>query len=119
MRRMAKAGFSTDLMRSSADLVILTLLADSPMYGYQILVTVEERGNGEFRLKHGTLYPLLYRLEREGWIKAKWEIPDQGRKRKVYSLTREGRAMQKKRAGEWARFTTAVNSILNEKNHDI
>jgi PadR family transcriptional regulator PadR len=112
---MGKSSFSTDLMRSSADLVILTLLADSPMYGYQILVTVEERGNGEFRLKHGTLYPLLYRLEREGWIEAQWQIPEQGRKRKVYSLTAEGRSVQKKRAIEWTRFTTSVNSILNEQ----
>ena len=112
---MPKSLFSTDLMRSSADLVILTLLADSPMYGYQILVTVEERGNGEFRLKHGTLYPLLYRLERQGWIEAQWQTPEQGRKRKVYSLTAEGKAVQKKRAKEWRRFTTSVNSILNEK----
>ena len=91
MGDMATSNFSSELVRSSTDLVILTLLRDRPMYGYEILVTLADRGNGEFQFKQGTLYPLLYRLEREGWIRAKWEIPPKGKKRKVYSLTAEGK----------------------------
>jgi DNA-binding PadR family transcriptional regulator len=115
---MAKSRFSSDLIRSSTDLVILALLRDRPMYGYEILVSLADRGNGEFEFKQGTLYPLLYRLEREGWIRAKWETPPTGKKRKVYSLTREGRKVQEARAEEWLRFTEAVKSILNECSHD-
>lgn len=115
---MGKSRFSTELMRSSADLVVLTLLASKPMYGYEILVSLSDRGNGQFQFKQGTLYPLLYRLEREGWIRAKWETPPSAKKRKVYSLTREGRKVQIARASEWARFTTAVNAILKECDHE-
>ncbi len=88
---MNKSVFSSELVRSSTDLVILALLRDRPMYGYEILMTLSERGNGEFQFKQGTLYPVLYRLEREGWIRAKWETPPKGKKRKVYCLTAEGK----------------------------
>ena len=117
MCHMGNSKFSSELVRSSTDLVVLTLLMERPMYGYEILVTLADRGNGEFRFKQGTLYPLLYRLEREGWIKAKWETPESGKKRKVYSLTSDGRSAQKARFAEWQRFTSAVNSILNECDH--
>ena len=115
---MATSRFSSELVRSSTDLVILSLLRDQPMYGYEILVTLSGRGNGEFAFKQGTLYPLLYRLEREGWLRAKWETPPKGKKRKVYSLTAEGKNVQRARADEWARFTRSVNAILKECNHD-
>ena len=115
---MADSRFSSELVRSSTDLLILALLRDRPMYGYEILVTLADRGNGEFQFKQGTLYPLLYRLEREGWIRAKWETPPKGKKRKVYSITAEGRKVQKARTEEWLRFTEAVRSILKECNHD-
>lgn len=88
------------------------------MYGYEILMTLADRGNGDFEFKQGTLYPVLYRLEREGWIRAKWEIPPKGKKRKVYSLTAEGRKVQRVRAEEWARFTRSVNAILEECDHE-
>lgn len=115
---MSNASFSSELVRSSTDLLILALLRDRPMYGYEILVTLSDRGNGEFQFKQGTLYPLLYRLEREGWIRAKWETPPKGKKRKVYSLTAEGKKVQRARSKEWLRFTKAVNSILKDCNHE-
>ena len=115
---MSNSRFSTELVRSSADLVVLTLLASKSMYGYEILVSLSDRGNGQFQFKQGTLYPLLYRLEREGWIKAKWETPPNAKKRKVYSLTRDGKKVQAARAAEWSRFTEAVNSILHELDHE-
>jgi PadR family transcriptional regulator PadR len=114
MQDMSSRDFSSDLVRSSADLVILALLRDRPMYGYEILMTLTDRGNGEFQFKQGTLYPLLYRLEREGWIRAKWEEPPKGKKRKVYSLTGSGKRAQVTRTKEWQRFTAAVESILKE-----
>lgn len=111
---MAHSPFSTGLIRSSTDLVLLTLLGERPMYGYELLVTLADRGNGQFQLKQGTLYPLLYRLEREGWIGATWETPPSGKKRKVYALTRDGKREQKARTEEWQRFTTSVDAILEE-----
>ena len=115
---MGKGRFSTELVRSSADLIVLSVLTIRPMYGYEILVSLADRGDGQFRFKQGTLYPLLYRLEREGWISAEWEVPEKGKKRKVYSLTKDGRAVQQARAEEWSRFTKSVNSILKECGHE-
>lgn len=119
MYHMSDSPFSTDLIRSSADLVVLTLLSVRPMYGYEIMTSLADCGNGDFRFKQGTLYPLLYRLEREGWLEAKTVTPASGRQRKVYRLTKEGSSVQKQRAEEWERFTTAVNSIIKEcDNHE-
>ena len=115
---MSASKFSSELVRSSTDLVILSLLRERPMYGYEILVSLSERGSGEFQFKQGTLYPLLYRLERSGWIRAKWVTPPTGKKRKVYSLTAEGKKVQIQRSDEWLRFTQAVNAILDECSHD-
>ena len=115
---MGKSRFSSELVRSSTDLVILALLRDRPMYGYEILVSLSDRGNGEFEFKQGTLYPLLYRLEREGWIRAKWETPASGKKRKVYSVTPEGMRVHEARVEQWHRFTRAVNSLLKDCSHE-
>ena len=118
MRRMSQSRFSTELVRSCTDLVILALLRERPMYGYEILVTLTDRGSGEFEFKQGTLYPLLYRLEREGWIRGEWEEPPVGKKRKVYSLTVEGKKAHATRSEEWVRFTRAIHSILKDCNHE-
>ena len=115
---MSKSNFSSELVRSSTDLVILALLRDRPMYGYEILMTLANRGNGEFQFKQGTLYPVLYRLEREGWIRAKWETPPKGKKRKVYSLTADGKQQLQSRSEKWVQFTKAVNSLLKECIHE-
>ena len=108
---------NADLARSCTDLVLLTLLLQRPMYGYEILTTLQDRGNGEFRFKQGTLYPVLYRLEREGWIEASWEDPPEGKRRKVYRVTRDGRREHRARTTQWLRFTEAVRSILEEGGH--
>lgn len=110
---MAKA-FPPDLVRGCAELVLLTLLLSRPMYGYEILTTLEERGNGGFQFKQGTLYPLLYRLEREGWIEAAWVEPEEAKRRKTYRITRDGRRAQRTKAAEWARLQAAVEALLME-----
>ncbi len=115
---MAASRFASELIRSSTDLVVLALLRERPMYGYEILVTLADRGNGEFQFKQGTLYPVLYRLEREEWIRAKWETPAKGKRRKVYSLTAEGKKVQRARTKEWHRFTAAVHSLLEDCNDE-
>ena len=115
---MSKSRYSSELVRSSTDLILLSLLRSRPMYGYEILVSLADRGNGQFQFKQGTLYPVLYRLEREGWITAKWQTPPRGKKRKVYSITAAGRKVQRSRNDEWHRFVESVNSILKECNDE-
>jgi PadR family transcriptional regulator, regulatory protein PadR len=110
--------FSSELIRSCTDLVILALLRDRPRYGYEIIISLSDRGDAELKFRQGTLYPLLYRLEREGWIRAQWETPPSGKKRKVYSLTAEGKKVLRERTEEWVRFTKSVNSILKEYGYE-
>ena len=112
--QMGQASFSSELVRSCADLVILTLLSRQPMHGYDILTSMGDFGDGKFRFKQGTLYPVLYRLEREGWIKAQWQVPEKGRKRKVYRITAEGKRVHKTRSQQWKKFTASVDAILKE-----
>lgn len=78
-------GFARDIN----ELLILSALRDGPKHGYQIALDVEEESNGLFRFRHGTLYPILHRLEDEGWIRGSWSR-DGGRRKKVYALTGSG-----------------------------
>lgn len=78
------------LGRKVNELLVLSTLEDGPRHGYQIALDVEEESDGAFELQHGTLYPILHRLEKEGLIEGQWE--DEGRRRKVYGLTERGRS---------------------------
>lgn len=77
------------LGRDVNELLVLATLEDGPKHGYQIALDVEEKSGGDFELQHGTLYPILHRLEKEGLIRGRWE--EEGRRRKVYGLTDRGR----------------------------
>ena len=77
------------LGRNVNELLVLATLEDGPRHGYQIALDVEEETGGAFELQHGTLYPILHRLEKDGLIEGEWE--DEGRRRKVYRLTARGR----------------------------
>lgn len=88
--------------RGIHELLVLSALKQEPKHGYQIAVDVEAESNGLFRFRHGTLYPILYRLESEGLIRGSWS-KDGRRKKKVYALTAQGRRHltgETKRVGE-------------------
>ena len=108
--------FSQDLVRGSIVPIVLTLLDEKAMYGYEIVKVVNARTNGRLEWKEGTLYPTLHRLEGEGLISSRWqdapadEAP--GRKRKYYAVTHKGKAELKRRAEEWKQFSGAVTAIL-------
>lgn len=87
---MAEDGFDVqEFARDIHHLLLLSSLREGPKHGYQIALDVEEQSNGLFRFKHGTLYPILHRLENEGLIRGSW-TKEQGRRKKVYALTRAG-----------------------------
>ncbi len=99
-------------VRGSTDLVILAFLRDQPMHGYQLFVVLREAGHPEFQLQLGTLYPLLRRLERAGWITGHWEEGSQHRRRKIYRLSKPGRDILDIRLSQWQRLTGTVNALL-------
>ena len=108
--------FNSDLIRGSVETIILQLLNERRMYGYEIIKVVNERTDGAFAWKEGTLYPALHGLEGRGFIRGRWaeapaaEAP--GRQRKYYSITHKGRAELARRAEEWRQFSMAVNACL-------
>ncbi len=105
--------FDKDLTRSMAEPMVLSLVSERPMYGYEIIKQVNKRSDGAFEWKEGTLYPCLHRLESVGLIKSVWRISDEKRQRKYYSLTRRGTALLRDKLSEWSAFSTAVNVLLN------
>lgn len=104
--------FDSDLIRAVAEPIILRLVSDRPTYGYEIIKVVNERSNGAFQWKEGTLYPCLHRLEGARLIASQWQTSDSGRQRKYYSITRKGAAVLKEKTEEWSAFSQAVSAIL-------
>lgn len=103
-----KKDLQTDeLPRGALRAVVLALLAEKPAHGYALARSVEERTRGALKMREGTLYPALHELEVEGLIEAEVEVVD-GRKRRVYSVTKQGR----KEAGEWKKHWTAMAAHL-------
>lgn len=101
--------------RSINELLVLSALREGPMHGYQIALELEERSAGMFNLQHGTLYPILHRLERQGLIAGEWSVGD-GRKRKEYLLTRGGRARLGAGTGQVREVFARLLAVLGEGN---
>ena len=104
--------FREDLVRGSIVPIVLQLLREKAMYGYEIAKIVNERTGGKLEWKEGTLYPALHRLESNGYVSSKWEEAPSGKNRKYYVLTRKGMAELATRTVEWKEFSYAVNSVL-------
>ena len=108
--------FSQDMVRGSVVPIVLKLLADRPMYGYEIVKVVNQRTGGKLEWKEGTLYPALHKLEAQRLVSARWaDAPSNsgpGRKRKYYAITAKGVRQLAKQSAEWREFSTAVNAVL-------
>lgn len=101
-----------ELMKGKIDSLLLCLLAQRRMYGYQIIKELEQRSEGYFKFKEGTLYPALRRLEVAGLIQGKWQMLPSGRQRKYYHLTDKGNSILAEKRAQWLDFLAAVNLII-------
>ncbi|NQX44128.1 helix-turn-helix transcriptional regulator [Paenibacillus tritici] len=106
---------SKEMLKGSTGTLILTLLLDKPLYGYELIKELEQRSQGVFSLKEGTLYPILHAMESERWVEAYWMEVD-GRKRKYYRLLEEGKHKLQEKKAEWKLFKGAVDTVLGEGN---
>ncbi len=104
-----------ELKRGTLEMILLKLLSGRDMYGYELVSTLEERGGGQFQLKEGTLYPVLYRLEREGYVAPRWETLDRGVPRKYYRLTEAGAAELEQLVSDWEQFIGTVRRLLSQE----
>src|SRR5713101_3958270 len=100
-----------ELKKGSAELLILALLEEKARHGYEIGKLIDERSEGVVRFHVASLYPLLYRLERRGWVKGEWE-PAGGRRRRFYRLTASGRKTLASLRTRWREFSGAMNRIV-------
>ena len=105
-----------ELKKGSAELMILALLDARARHGYEISQIIEQRSEGAVRFKVASLYPLLYRLERRGWITGQWVEKEGQRRRRYYRLTREGRKVLAEQRKGWQRFVAAIGRITEVGN---
>lgn len=101
-----------ELMKGSTSILILSLLEKEDMYGYQIIQALKKKSDNVFDMKEGTLYPMLHGLENENAIESYWLDADNGKRRKYYRITKEGKKLLKHKKSEWETYTKAVNSII-------
>lgn len=100
-----------ELKKGSAELLILSLVEVRPRHGYEISKLIEARSDGVLRFNVASLYPLLYRLEKRGWILGRWVEKAGQRRRRYYKLTREGRKVLAAQRSGWEEFVAAINRI--------
>jgi PadR family transcriptional regulator PadR len=100
-----------DLVAASATPLVLAILADGESYGYAILKRVRGLSGGELEWTDGMLYPLLHRLRRLGYVTTEWRMSPEGRRRKYYVVTDDGRAALADQRRQWATVTRALNDI--------
>ena len=90
-----------ELVAASAEPLILSLLSLGESYGYAIIQDIKTRSREEIQWTDGMLYPVLHRMEGNGWIKSRWVEAENGRKRKYYSIRKDGKKALEKQRGEW------------------
>src|SRR6266446_452728 len=100
-----------ELKKGSAELLILSLVEDRPRHGYEIGNLIEQRSGGLLRFNVASLYPLLYRLEKRGWIHGRWVEKAGQRRRRYYRLTPSGRKMLAAQREGWREFVQAISRI--------
>jgi PadR family transcriptional regulator len=112
---IAMPNIAGDKLRGHLESIVLSVLETGPAHGLEILRRLDAAGDGSLRLREGSLYPALYRLEESGLIKAKWEEETKGRRgprRRIYQLTAKGTAALVRGRSDWRNFTRVIGGIM-------
>ncbi len=102
----------TDLLQGTLDMLVLRALQLEPMHGFGISGRIRQMSAEVLQVEQGSLYPALYRLEDQGWIKSEWGTSENNRKAKFYTLTAAGRKQLTAEAENWAKLSAAINLVL-------
>jgi transcriptional regulator len=111
MQHKRSPGLDRELKKGSAELLILSLLEDQSRHGYDLSKLIEARSQGVLKFNVASLYPLLYRLEKRGWIQGRWIEKAGQRRRRYYTLTAAGAQMLKSQRSTWRAFAAAISRI--------
>ncbi|MBS4172814.1 helix-turn-helix transcriptional regulator [Bacillus sp. FJAT-49736] len=106
--------FNRELVKGSTSLLLLHLLDEQDMYGYQLAKEMERRSDDAFHVKEGTLYPALKKLEEKGYIDAYWLEQEKGPSRKYYRITKAGKDALYQKAKEWNQFVGVMTKVLGD-----
>ena len=105
-----------ELKKGSAELVILSIVEDRPRHGYEIGKLIETMSGGQLKFHVASLYPLLYRLEERGWLQGRWVEKSGQRRRRFYTLTKQGRQALAEQRDTWKSFVQAMRLITGVSN---
>jgi PadR family transcriptional regulator PadR len=111
MQHMRVKLFDRELKKGSAELLILSLIEHRPRHGYEISKLIEQRSDGVLKFNVASFYPLLYRLEKRGFISGRWVEKAGQRRRRYYQLTAQGKTVLKEQRSSWTEFVNAINRI--------
>ncbi len=107
---------ANQLKKGSAEFLILSLIDNEARHGYELSKLIESRSRGELRFNVASLYPLLYRLERRGWVQGRWVEKAGQRRRRYYRLTPAGRTVLESERRRWSAFVDAVHRIVRPEH---
>ena len=102
-----------DLLQGTLDLLVLQTLQWGPQHGYGITQAIRTQSSEALQVETGSLYPALHRLERQGWVKAEWDITETNQRAKFYRLTPAGRKQLLRERDRWEQLVAAIGSVLN------
>src|SRR6186713_2812296 len=105
------AGPHQEFKKGSAELMVLAVVEDQPRHGYDIAWRIDQASNGLLRFHVASLYPMLYRMERRGWIQGRWVEKTGQRRRRYYRITAEGKKVLAAQRHSWQEFVEAINRI--------
>jgi PadR family transcriptional regulator PadR len=105
-----------ELKKGTAEVLILSLLENRPRHGYEIAKLIEQRSEGVLEFHVASLYPMLYRLERRGWIEGRWLEKAGQRRRRYYKLTSEGKKVLAAQRNTWESFVAAINRVTRPEH---
>ena len=109
---------SKGLMAGSTGMMVLHLIAERDMYGYEIVRELDQRSNSVFTLKEGTLYPVLHGLENAGLVQSYMQTADSGKSRKYYRVTKKGGTALADKKAEWQIFSKSVSRVIGGLCHE-
>jgi PadR family transcriptional regulator, regulatory protein PadR len=104
--------FNRELVKGSTSLILLQLLNEKDMYGYELVKELDKRSDHHLQVKEGTLYPALHKLENQEYIECYWEEQEKGPARKYYQITAEGKKLLQEKTNEWNRFVQVMGKVI-------
>ncbi|HYK74724.1 MAG TPA: PadR family transcriptional regulator [Pseudoneobacillus sp.] len=104
--------FNRELVKGSTSLILLQLLNEKEMYGYELVKELDKRSDHHLQVKEGTLYPALHKLENQEYVECYWEEQEKGPARKYYRITENGKKLLQDKTNEWERFVQVMGKVM-------